>query len=672
MLLPDKKMSEIISNHFLYGSAKDDNTHIDFIIDDFEYHLPIEKIYNFWNDYLSLEHNLVIKEVPSDYTTVIIDFCTFLETNNNILGEICGKIVQEIKDILKCITFDFRCYVFKNIKNPKKIRFHFPHFFMKTSVITSILIKSLHKKFMNKSDSNMVEEIVIPYFVELFDEKNGYLLHGTVNNSKFKQVKNLNFNIVNKGIKSGMIYTTYVLLSDKFSNESLYPIIFSINNQKPIAKSKYPLKKKTKHSLEVCKKINMNQLNEAHIENTQVLRECLSKSMSDKTYVPTSNLLNLVNTVEEVNCVNQQIQKLSSCDDFINLSSAKFSRPIFLNYSPVVNITNYWDGNKILDTQSKEKQSVLKRVYEHTKKFISSESFNQCTPEEIMSVYKELIVGNKFITENEERVCEERVYEERVCEERVCEERVCEEKVCEERVCEEKVLEERVCEERVCEERVFEEKVLEERDCENEETICDNKETICDNEETICENEERVCYNEGKIFCDDERVFDNEETIFCDDGRVFDNEETIFYNEERVCNNVETICENDAIIFGNEQKYYQNIDFKMYDVEKNVKIKKSVKKEKLLLWLTNHIRKAPKSSIKKSDFYHFYSECKCSECFSDNTVKISKQSFMGNVGKIFEDNDKFSFIKYEKKSETKNRIRFIVGFVYEEKHKERV
>lgn len=57
------KMSEKILDHLLYGSSEDENNHIDYLIDDFEYHLPMVKMYEFWDDYLSIDHSLVIKEI---------------------------------------------------------------------------------------------------------------------------------------------------------------------------------------------------------------------------------------------------------------------------------------------------------------------------------------------------------------------------------------------------------------------------------------------------------------------------------------------------------------------------------------------------------------------------------------------------------------------------------
>ena len=181
----------------------------------------------------------------------------------------------------------------------KKLRFIFPHFTMEKNIINSILFKLLHEKLINKLNS--IKELIIPSSVEFFNRKSGYILYGLVNGGKFKTCENLSFNFINKGLKSGIIYNTYISLSKKYTNEDLYPIIFSINNPKYNAVSKY--------SLKICKTINMNQLN--------------------NTYVPTSNLINFVNTDEGIN------QKI-------------LSRPIFLNYSPIINIKNYRDTNKIL------------------------------------------------------------------------------------------------------------------------------------------------------------------------------------------------------------------------------------------------------------------------------------------------------------------------------------
>lgn len=349
-------MSETILNHFLCGPTEDDNTHLDFLIDGQRYHLPIEKMYDFWKDYLSLDHNLVIEEVPSYYTTIIIDFWTFFELDNVTISETCGKIVEEIKEILKCITFEFKCYIFKCTKNTKKLRFVFPHFFMEKSVINTILIKNLDKKFMTKSNGNITEKISIPCSIEFFDEINGYTLYGMVNNLKFKTVTNLSFEFINKGIKNGIIYNTYKLLSQKYTNEKLYPIIFSINNQKHIAASKYPLKLSEPYSLELCKTNSLNQLNYVHIENAPVLRECLSKSLNNNTSVPTSFLLKYVNGVEEVNYLNQKMQKYSPNTNIYNLLPENYSRPIFLKYNQNIFINNYCDNGttNISDLKSKK------------------------------------------------------------------------------------------------------------------------------------------------------------------------------------------------------------------------------------------------------------------------------------------------------------------------------
>lgn len=287
-------MSEKILSYFTPGLLQDGNQYINYIIRDQEYRLPILKICDFLNDYLSLEHDLNIKEVSSKYSPIIIDFCPFIEIENNLIGEICGKIVDEIKNIVDCTTFDFKCYVFKKIEDPKSLRLIFPGFFMKRKIICNLLYKALCERYLSGTSINKIQNLHIPFHIDFFDERNGYKFHGAVDKMKFKIVKELNFSLVNKGIENGMFYNAYRLLSGKYPKEKLIPIIFSINIKKPVANSEYSVENNVRYGAEICKKNIMDRFGGVCEEVIPPICRYLSVSNDENTVVPNDQIKKLV------------------------------------------------------------------------------------------------------------------------------------------------------------------------------------------------------------------------------------------------------------------------------------------------------------------------------------------------------------------------------------------
>ena len=365
-------MSEKILSYFIPGLTKDDNKNIDFMIGNFEYHLPIGKMYDFWDDYLSLEHDLKIKEIPSNYMPVIIDLCRITEIDNISISKICERITGEIKDMLDCITTDFKCYVFKKIEDPKRMRIIFPHFFMKRKIICTTLYNSLYDRYVDGTIENKIESLQIPFYVDLFDERNGYKLHGLVDKSKFKPVKNLNFNLINKGIKNGILYDTYSSLLGKYQNINLIPIIFSINNKKIIIKSKYPVKNKLRYGTELCKQNIMNDIGGVCDEVMPSIRQYLLTSKNENREVPDVQIKKLVNTVGDMISKHQKIAKnTTNTDPMLNYLSHNPPSIYFMTINQ--NITNYY-GNGTVEDQTKERQKAIDHVYNCDNKFDPSES----------------------------------------------------------------------------------------------------------------------------------------------------------------------------------------------------------------------------------------------------------------------------------------------------------
>ena len=676
-------MSEIILNHFNPGVAKDDNTHINFLIDDLQYYLPIEKFYDFWEDYLSTEHNLVIKEIPSYYTPIVIDFWSFLELNNSSIGETCGKIVEEIKENLKCTTFDFKCCIFKCTKNPKKIRIIFPHFFMEKSVINSLLIDSLRRRYMNKSNNNMTDELFIPNSIEFFDEKNGYMFHGIVNNNKFKPISNLTFGLVNKGIKSGMIYNTYSILSGKYTNEKLYPIIFSINNQKPLAISKYPLKEDLPYSIELCKTYNMNSLS-CIGGNTLILRDCLSKSKNESTNVPSSVLLNVVNVVDKINQINQKIQKISSHsnNDLLTLS---YKPPIFLSYIQNNYFNNFLDEGRIIELQSKNKQNVLGKIYKYTEKIKSSGCLQQNNLKDITSDYVNLL--NDLGSEKEDISTKDNEKEDKDNEK----EDKDNEKEDKDNEKEDKDNEK---EDKYNEDKDNEKEDKDNQDKDNEKEDKDNEKEDEDNENEDKDNEDKDNEKEDKDNEDkdnekedkDNQDKDNEKEDKDNQDKDNENEDKDNENEDKDNENEDKNNENEDKDNENEDKGNENEDKdnenedkgnENEDKDNENEHKKETKNEnnndkyvnpQIMLWLCNHFKKSEEQMIKNIELYNSYVNSKCSLCFPNEKKKLSKQKFMGNIKKIIQENQKFNFISLTRKYKAGLREGYSKGIEYVNEH----
>ena len=158
-------MSEKILNHFEFCLA-DNKLDNNYLFDGVEHHLPMNKIYDFWNDYLSIEHDLDIKEIPNDSAPIIIDFWPMLEPTNVVIGKICEKIVNEIKNLVT-YNSDYRCFIFKNIEDTTKLRLYFAYFIMDMNVVNTILIEKLHEIFSN----DKIQGISIPNVINFFDTK---------------------------------------------------------------------------------------------------------------------------------------------------------------------------------------------------------------------------------------------------------------------------------------------------------------------------------------------------------------------------------------------------------------------------------------------------------------------------------------------------------------------
>ena len=364
-------MSEKILSYFVPGLSDDDNKNIDFMVNDLEYHLPIGKMYDFWNDYFLLEHNLIIKEIPSNYMPVIIDFCQISEIDNTAIGKFCERLTEEIKDMLDCTTADFKCYVFKKIEDPKKLRIIFPHFFMKRKIICTLLYKSLYDRYVDGTVENKILSLYIPFYVDLFDERHGYKFHGLVDKTKFKVIKNLNFNHINKGIKGGILYNTYCSLLEKYQNEILIPIIFSINNKKLIAKTKYPVKNKLRYGAELCQQNIINNIGGVCDEVIPSICQYLFSSKNENTSVPDDKIKKLVNTVGDMVNKHQKITKnMSNIDPILNYLSHNPPSIYFMTINQ--NIINYY-GNDAIEDQSKEKQKAIDYIYNCAKKIDHSE-----------------------------------------------------------------------------------------------------------------------------------------------------------------------------------------------------------------------------------------------------------------------------------------------------------
>ena len=300
-------MSERILSHFISGLAHD-NMNINFMINGEERNLPLNKIYDFWNDYLSLEHDLDIKEIPSNYTPIIIDILPMVEIDTVTIGKICEKITNEIKALLINYYFDYRCFIFQNVEDNMKLRLYFTYFWMDNEVINDTFIKRLLEIFSD----DLIRGLSIPNVINLFDVRSGYKLYGIVKNSKFKTIENVKFSFVNKDIKEGNVYITYFSLLKKYRNDQLYPIIFSINNQKPAAINRCPSNPKSRVLTEVFKKNIVKDLKDMVQEDKLVLNNCVINSSNENVEVPLIKINKMINEFNQIDKRIEQIHKIDS------------------------------------------------------------------------------------------------------------------------------------------------------------------------------------------------------------------------------------------------------------------------------------------------------------------------------------------------------------------------
>lgn len=133
-----------------------------------------------------------------------------------------------------------------------------------------------------------------------------------MNNSKFKTVENLSFGTVNKKINDGIIYTTYFSLLKKFSNEKLYPIIFSINNPKMLAYSRFSSNHNPRCWTGIIKKDIVKNLQNKVTDNSVVLNNCLLKSDTETVQVSKTEIHKIIEDFEEINKKCEQIERIDS------------------------------------------------------------------------------------------------------------------------------------------------------------------------------------------------------------------------------------------------------------------------------------------------------------------------------------------------------------------------
>lgn len=365
-------MNDKILNHFTPGPSKDEKTQIDYLIEGFEYHLPINKFYDFWCDYLSIDHNLIVFEIPSNYTAVIIDFWAFSELNNKSLGDICAKIIEKIKKIVTCTAFDFTCYIFKNTEDDKKIRLIFPHFFMKKSIIDGILFNSVHKKYLGETSKLKMRALSIPSVVNFFDERSGLNLYGIVNRSKFRTIKRLDYSFVHKHYEEDIFYATYSSLSKQYANKKLYPIIFSININKPILKSILNTKNKPRYIKDVLEYSFMNQFKNIYSVNEPIMYNCLLKCDNDNVEVSATDLRSVFHNFEKLNRVYGEFEKIN-CSRVPILNSKNYDT-IPSSSITIINL-NFFENNLNLgrkDRDLEKKKTILESIYNQRNDILTS------------------------------------------------------------------------------------------------------------------------------------------------------------------------------------------------------------------------------------------------------------------------------------------------------------